>query len=113
MRVGAGAPGISRLRDPDVTGQQLREPVRRYERAAPGGLVHVDVNKIGRIPDDGGWRPTPDRRQRRAVPPDPGPGRANRRARSCNDDRAGLAGFVVHRYNYLRPHTALKGKLPV
>ena len=28
----------------------------RYERAAPGDLVHVDVKKLGRIPDGGGWR---------------------------------------------------------
>ncbi|MHB0929698.1 MAG: integrase core domain-containing protein, partial [Candidatus Nanopelagicales bacterium] len=28
----------------------------RYERPAPGDLVHVDVKKIGRIPDGGGWR---------------------------------------------------------
>jgi transposase InsO family protein len=31
-------------------------PVRRYERAAPGELVHVDVKKLGRIPDGGGHR---------------------------------------------------------
>ena len=30
--------------------------VRRYEREAPGELVHVDVKKLGRIPDGGGWR---------------------------------------------------------
>jgi hypothetical protein len=30
-------------------------PVRRYERAAPGELVHVDVKKLGNIPDGGGW----------------------------------------------------------
>jgi len=28
----------------------------RYERDRPGELVHVDVKKIGRIPDGGGWR---------------------------------------------------------
>lgn len=32
------------------------EVVRRYEREAPGDLVHVDVKKLGRIPDGGGWR---------------------------------------------------------
>jgi transposase InsO family protein len=48
--------GISRLRDLDVSGEDLREPVRRYEWARPGDLVHVDVKKIGRIPDGGGWR---------------------------------------------------------
>jgi transposase InsO family protein len=28
----------------------------RYERERPGELVHMDVKKIGRIPDGGGWR---------------------------------------------------------
>jgi transposase InsO family protein len=31
-------------------------PVRRYEWPAPGDLVHVDVKKLGNIPDGGGWR---------------------------------------------------------
>jgi transposase InsO family protein len=31
-------------------------PVRRYERERPGELVHVDVKKLGKIPDGGGWR---------------------------------------------------------
>ena len=31
-------------------------PVRRYERARPGELVHVDVKKLGRLRDGGGWR---------------------------------------------------------
>jgi transposase InsO family protein len=30
--------------------------VRRYERERPGDLVHVDVKKLGRIPDGGGHR---------------------------------------------------------
>src|SRR4051812_7662485 len=29
--------------------------IRRYERARPGELVHVDVKKLGRIRDGGGW----------------------------------------------------------
>jgi len=38
------------------------EPVRRrhtgirYERPQPGDLLHVDVKKLGRVPDGGGWR---------------------------------------------------------
>jgi len=32
--------------------------IRRYERPAPGDLVHVDVKKLGRIPEGGGWRIT-------------------------------------------------------
>ena len=32
------------------------QPVRRYERARPGELVHIDVRKLGRIPDGGGHK---------------------------------------------------------
>ena len=41
-----------------ATGCRLRakpKPVR-YEHPAPGDLVHVDVKKLGRIPDGGGHR---------------------------------------------------------
>jgi hypothetical protein len=30
--------------------------VRRYEHAHPGDLVHVDIKKLGRIPDGGGHK---------------------------------------------------------
>jgi len=33
-----------------------REPVRRYQRELPGKLIHVDIKKLGGIPDGGGWR---------------------------------------------------------
>jgi transposase InsO family protein len=33
-----------------------RSTAVRYERDAPGDLLHVDVKKLGRIPDGGGWR---------------------------------------------------------
>jgi transposase InsO family protein len=47
--------GLSRLRDLDrPTGEPARRAVR-YERAAPGELVHVDVKKLGKIRDGGGW----------------------------------------------------------
>ena len=32
------------------------EPVRRYEHPHPGSMIHVDVKKLGNIPDGGGWR---------------------------------------------------------
>lgn len=32
------------------------EPARRYEHETPGSLIHVDVKKLGNIPDGGGWR---------------------------------------------------------
>ncbi|MFD0654861.1 IS481 family transposase [Streptomyces malaysiensis subsp. malaysiensis] len=57
--------GLNRLTFLDrPTGQVIR----RYERNRPGELVHVDVKKLGRIPDGGGWRvhgraACPDRRR--------------------------------------------------
>jgi transposase InsO family protein len=32
------------------------EPIRRYEHERPGDLLHVDVKKLGNVPDGGGWR---------------------------------------------------------
>ena len=32
------------------------EPIRRYEHDHPGALIHVDVKKLGNIPDGGGHR---------------------------------------------------------
>ena len=32
------------------------EPVRRYEHDHPGAMLHVDVKKLGNIPNGGGWR---------------------------------------------------------
>jgi transposase InsO family protein len=42
-----------------ITGHLIRatrSTAQRYERERPGELVHVDVKKLGRIPDGGGWR---------------------------------------------------------
>jgi transposase InsO family protein len=53
----AGLPALHEL-DP-VTGIRIRASRRtthRYEREAPGDLIHIDVKKLGRIPDGGGWR---------------------------------------------------------
>ncbi|MFB4320727.1 IS481 family transposase, partial [Actinomadura sp. 21ATH] len=45
--------GLARLRHLDrATGR----PVRRYEHPAPGDLVHVDIKKLGNIPDGGGHK---------------------------------------------------------
>ncbi len=37
-------------------GDRAVEPVVRYQRDRPGELIHVDIKKIGGIPDGGGWR---------------------------------------------------------
>jgi transposase InsO family protein len=52
--------GLPRLHELDpVTGVQIRASRRtqvRYEHETPGSLIHIDVKKLGRIPDGGGWR---------------------------------------------------------
>jgi len=50
---------VPRLTDVDrITGELLRsrQTDERYEHPRPGDLLHVDVKKLGRIPDGGGWR---------------------------------------------------------
>ncbi len=51
---------VPRLRECDpLTGVPIRSSRRtanRYEHAYPGSLVHIDVKKLGRIPDGGGWK---------------------------------------------------------
>jgi transposase InsO family protein len=43
------------------------EPARRYERARPGELIHIDVKKLGRIHDGAGHRFVGYPGQRRAA----------------------------------------------
>lgn len=45
--------GLSRLRHLDPSSGRV---IRRYEKAVPGELIHVDVKKFGKIPTGGGWR---------------------------------------------------------
>ena len=47
--------GLNRIRDLEPA-----EPVRRYERAAPGEIIHIDIKKLGRF-DKIGHRITGDR----------------------------------------------------
>jgi transposase InsO family protein len=68
-KVGVAARTVSRilrrhhvpyLRECDpMTGEVIRSSKQtavRYERDRPGELVHMDVKKLGRIPDGGGWK---------------------------------------------------------
>jgi len=48
--------GLSRLKDLEPA-----EPVRRYERATPGEIIHLDIKKLGRF-ERTGHRITGDRR---------------------------------------------------
>jgi len=57
-----------------MTGELIRASkatALRYERQRPGELVHMDVKKLGRIPDGGGWRAhgytdVPDRKRKQS-----------------------------------------------
>jgi transposase InsO family protein len=63
-----------------ATGVRLRRgrrQVRRYEHAEPGDLVHVDVKKLGRIPDGGGHK-------------------VLGRARGKRDRRRGMGYWYIH-----------------
>jgi transposase InsO family protein len=47
--------GLNRRRFLDPTGETNRTP-RRIHARWPGHMVHLDVKKVGVIPDGGGWR---------------------------------------------------------
>jgi Integrase core domain len=68
--------------------------VRRYERERPGELVHVDVKKLGNIPDGGGWRVTgkgAGQRNRRAADPRRNPNLGYGYLHTALDDYSRLA----------------------
>jgi transposase InsO family protein len=80
--------GLNRRCWLDVDGEPLRQPqkiVARYR----GHMVHLDVKKVGRIPDGGGWRVH-------------GRGSTQQRAASRAKTRGARAGYV-----YL--HSAVDG----
>lgn len=47
--------GLNRRKFIDPNGDSNREP-RKINARRPGHMVHIDVKKVGRIPDGGGWR---------------------------------------------------------
>jgi transposase InsO family protein len=84
--------GLNRLATLDrPTGQ----PIRRYERAQPGELVHLDVKKLGRIPAGGGHRVHGrDSAQHRTRDRDHGPGYDY--VHAAIDDHSRLAYAEIH-----------------
>lgn len=47
--------GINRVRNIDApTGESMRKVIR-YEHGTPGDMLHIDVKKVGMIPEGGGW----------------------------------------------------------
>ncbi len=86
--------GLPLLRDLDaLTGEPVRRgPVsRRYERERPGELIHIDVKKLGRIREGGGWRALG-----RAAAPPQGRGSGYDYVHSAVDDHSRLAYSEIH-----------------
>jgi transposase InsO family protein len=80
------------------------EPIRRYEHDEAGFLLHVDVKKLGNIPDGGGWRYTgraQGKRNRAATPDKPrskhhGPLLGTAFVHTVLDDHSRVAYAEIH-----------------
>ena len=48
--------GLNRRKFIDPSGADNRKPTARIVARYPGHMVHVDIKKVGVIPDGGGWR---------------------------------------------------------
>ena len=79
--------GLQRL---DWMDRPTGEVIRRYERARPGELIHVDVKKLGRIPPGGGWRVLGREPGRHST------GRGYDYVHSAVDDHSRLAYSEIH-----------------
>ncbi|MGD8168559.1 IS481 family transposase [Herbiconiux sp. P16] len=92
---------LNRLHHVDV---RTGEPVRRYEHDHPGSMIHVDVKKIGNIPDGGGWRFVGRAQGGRSRAATPGIGRSKRRGvlmrhafvHTVIDDHSRIAYAEIH-----------------
>ncbi|WP_193514525.1 integrase core domain-containing protein [Streptomyces griseoloalbus] len=84
------------------------EPVRRYERARPGELIHIDVKKLGRIPDGGGHKVGKVERFHRTLLEE----WAYQRPYTSDRERQAAFPDWLDWYNYHRPHTGISGQPP-
>jgi transposase InsO family protein len=80
--------GLSRLKDLDPL-----EPVRRYERAHPGELIHIDIKKLGRFHQIG-HRITGDRKGQ-SKPRGRGEGAGWEYVHVCIDDASRIAFTMI------------------
>jgi transposase-like protein len=75
------------------------EPVRRYEHDHPGSMLHVDVKKLGNIPDGGGWRfvgKAQGRRNKHRHRPGSHPRTGNAYVHTVIDDHSRVAYAEIH-----------------
>ena len=92
-----GVPHVGDL-DP-MTGDLIRASKTttvRYERDRPGELVHMDVKKLGRIPDGGGWRGRGETAANHASRPDKTTKVGYDYVHSLVDDHSRLAYSEIH-----------------
>lgn len=92
---------LNRLSHVDV---KTGEPARRYEHETPGALIHVDVKKLGNIPDGGGWRVVGRQQGGKNRAATPGKGRSKHRGvlmrhafvHTVLDDHSRVAYAEIH-----------------
>ncbi|MEM6415959.1 MAG: IS481 family transposase [Pseudomonadota bacterium] len=82
--------GLSRLKD-----LAPPEPVRRYERAAPGEMIHLDIKKLGRF-ERKGHRVTGDRRGQSGPRSRKQGGYGWEYVHVCVDDHSRLSFSQIH-----------------
>lgn len=82
--------GLSRLKDIEPA-----EPVRRYEREAPGDMIHLDIKKLGRF-ERTGHRITGDRRRQSQPRARKTGGYGWEYVHVCVDDHSRLSFSQIH-----------------
>jgi len=82
--------GLSRLKD-----LEPQEPPRRYERATPGELIHLDIKKLGRF-ERPGHRVTGDRTRQSSTRGGKKPGNGWEFVHVAIDDHSRLAFTQIH-----------------
>jgi transposase InsO family protein len=92
---------LNRLHHAD---KRTGEVIRRYEQETPGAMIHVDVKKLGNIPDGGGWRYVGRRQGDRNKAATPGKPRSKHRnpligtafVHTVLDDHSRVAYAEIH-----------------
>lgn len=92
---------LNRLHHVDV---RTGEPVRRYEHESPGAMIHVDVKKLGNIPEGGGWHSVGRQQGLKNRAASPGAGRSKNRGvlmrhafvHTVIDDHSRVAYAEIH-----------------
>ncbi|MFC9968962.1 integrase core domain-containing protein [Nocardia ignorata] len=101
-RACAGHLGLNRRKFIDPSGADNRKSIATIVARHPGHMVHVDVKKVGRIPDGGGWR-THGRGSEHAETIGRGKKRATRTRKASQQPV--YRSVVFARHQFIRPYT--------